>query len=49
MKEGALLALPGVVIYSFDNIPVRQVEYEETDYYQIYKDFINNRNRYLDD
>ncbi len=42
-----LLALPGACIYSFDYIPVKQVKYEETDYYRIYKDFLNDRAKYL--
>jgi predicted ATPase len=37
-----LLACPGAVIYSFDNIPVREVRYEETDHYRVYKDFLDN-------
>ncbi|WP_347488205.1 AAA family ATPase [Desulfoscipio sp. XC116] len=44
-----LLALTGTTIYSFDHIPVKQVKYEETDYYQIYKDFLNNKDKYLAD
>ncbi|MFH1639424.1 MAG: AAA family ATPase [Chloroflexota bacterium] len=43
-----LLACPGAVIYSFDDIPVKQVGYEETEYYQLYKDFMNNREDYLE-
>ena len=37
-----LLACPGAVIYSFDYIPVRVVQYEETDHYRVYKDFLDN-------
>ncbi|MFA5383924.1 MAG: AAA family ATPase [Eubacteriales bacterium] len=43
-----LLAFPAATIYSFDYAPVKQVEYEETDYYQIYKSFMDDRNRFLD-
>jgi predicted ATPase len=43
-----LLALPGVDIYSFDYIPVMRVEYEDTDYYRIYKNFLDDRNKYLE-
>jgi predicted ATPase len=43
-----LLALPGAEIYSFDEAPIRQVEYEDTDYYRIYRDFLDNREKYLD-
>lgn len=42
-----LLALPGACIYSFDHIPVSRVRYEETDYYRIYRDFLNNPDKYL--
>jgi predicted ATPase len=42
-----LLACPGSVIYSFDHSPVKTMHYEETDHYQIYKDFMENRGRYL--
>ena len=42
-----LLALPGASIYSFDFIPVREIKYEETDYYRIYRDFLNDRGKYI--
>ena len=43
-----LLALPGAEIYSFDAAPIRKLAYEDTDYYQIYRDFLDNRAKYLD-
>ena len=43
-----LLALPEATIYSFDHIPIKEINYEDTDYYQIYKDFLNDRGKYLD-
>ena len=43
-----LLACPGAEIYSFDHIPITKIAYEDTDYYKIYRDFLNNRERYLD-
>jgi predicted ATPase len=43
-----LLACPDAEIYSFDCPPVRTVAYEDTDYYRIYRDFLNNREKYLD-
>jgi predicted ATPase len=43
-----LLAFPDAEIYTFDAIPIRKVEYEDTDYYRIYRDFLNNREKYLD-
>ena len=42
-----LLAYPDADIYSFDCIPIKRIEYEETDYYRIYRDFLNNREKYL--
>jgi len=43
-----LLAFPDAEIYSFDSIPIRKVGYEDTDYYRIYRDFLNDRAKYLD-
>lgn len=37
-----LLAMPGSVIYSFEKAPVSQVSYTETDYYNVYKSFLEN-------
>jgi len=37
-----LLACPGSVIYSFDHSPVRIIHYEETEHYQVYKNFMEN-------
>ena len=42
-----LLACPGARILSFDQIPIREVDYEQTEYYTLYRDFLNNRDRYL--
>jgi len=44
-----LLAYPDATIFSFDRIPVGKIGYEETEYYKIYRDFINNREQYLKD
>jgi predicted ATPase len=38
-----LLGLTDSTIYSFDHIPIAVVPYKETDYYRIYKDFLNSR------
>jgi predicted ATPase len=43
-----LLACPGAKICSFDHVPVKQVDYEETELYRIYKGFMEDRNKYLD-
>jgi len=38
-----LLACPRSLIYSFDYSPIKQIFYEETEHYNIYKDFLENR------
>jgi predicted ATPase len=43
-----ILAFPGAEISSFDVRPIRRVTYEETDYYRIYHDFLNDRAKFLD-
>jgi predicted ATPase len=42
-----LLACPKSVIYSFDHSPVRILRYEETEHYQIYKNFMEHPAQYL--
>lgn len=42
-----LLACPHAVIYSFDQTTIQPIEYEQTDHYQIYKNFLNHRDMYL--
>lgn len=42
-----LLALPGAGILRFDEGAIRKVGYEDTDHYRIYRDFLNNRDKYL--
>ena len=34
-----LLSVAGATIYSFDSVPVRPIAYEETDHYQVYREF----------
>ena len=43
-----LLAYPGAQIFSFDRIPIQEVAYEDTEYYRVYRDFLNHRENYLD-
>jgi len=43
-----LLACPEAKIYSFDHMPVQQIDYEETEQFQVYKNFMEDRNKYLD-
>jgi predicted ATPase len=44
-----LLACPDAEIYCFDGSCIHKVAYEDTDYYRIYRDFLNNREKYLDE
>jgi predicted ATPase len=43
-----LLAFPGAVLYNFDTNPIKAINYEKTEYYQIYKDFMHNKDAYLE-
>ncbi|OPX61935.1 MULTISPECIES: AAA family ATPase [unclassified Methanoregula] len=42
-----LLALPEAEIFSFGKAPIQKVTYEDTDYYQVYRDFLIGREKYL--
>jgi predicted ATPase len=42
-----LLACPGAMIYSFDETPPRVIDYEETEYYRVYKEFLESRGKFL--
>ena len=42
-----LLALLDSEIWSFDTAPIRSIAYEETDYYRVYRQFLENRAKYL--
>jgi predicted ATPase len=42
-----LLACPDSVIYSFDHAPVKNIHYEETEHYRIYKHFMEDRINFL--
>jgi predicted ATPase len=42
-----LLACPGAEILSFDHVPLKKIPYEETEYYKIYKGFMQDKDRYL--
>lgn len=42
-----LLACPNATIYSFDTIPIQNVVYEDTDYYCVYRAFLENRTKFL--
>lgn len=42
-----LLACPDAKIYDFNTIPIDNIDYEQTEYYQFYRDFMNDRDKYL--
>ena len=42
-----LLALDNARIYSFNESPVKPVRYEETEYYTMYRDFMNDKEKFL--
>ena len=44
-----LASCPGATIYSFNHETIQQVKYEDTEHYQIYRDFLNHREKYLQD
>lgn len=41
-----LLACEGAKIFSFDHVPVRVVDYEQTEHYQIYKRFLIDQTKH---
>jgi predicted ATPase len=43
-----ILASPGSSIYSFDHSPIQPINYEDTSHYKIYKDFLTEREKYLE-
>ncbi|MBN1374581.1 MAG: AAA family ATPase [Dehalococcoidia bacterium] len=42
-----LLAFPGAVLYNFDADYIEAIDYEKTDYFRIYRDFMNNKDSYI--
>jgi predicted ATPase len=43
-----LLACPETTILSFDYTPIKEVKYEETEHYKLYKSFMEDRQKYID-
>lgn len=43
-----LLACPGSRIYSFDSLEINPIAYEDTDYYKIYKTFMNGPDKFIE-
>jgi len=44
-----LMACPGATLLSFDTVPVQPIDYEDTEHFRIYRDFMADRERYLRD
>lgn len=44
-----LMACPLATIYCFDGECVRETNYEETEYYRLYRQFMNDRNAFLEE
>lgn len=42
-----ILAYPDAEIYSFDRIPVEKVAYEDTEYFRVYREFLDDRGKFL--
>jgi predicted ATPase len=41
-KSPILLACPDTRIYSFDHSPARQIHYQDTEHYQVYRKFMED-------
>jgi predicted ATPase len=42
-----LLACPGAEILSFDENPVKQIDYKDTEHFRIYKEFMTDHRKFL--
>jgi len=42
-----LLACPGATIYNFNSVPLKKIDYVDTNHYKLYKSFMNNPDKYL--
>lgn len=42
-----LLACPNALIFNFDSPAIKPVEYEQTEHFRIYRDFMQDRQKYL--
>jgi len=43
-----LMSCPGATILCFDSIPIKPITYEDTEHYQVYKSFLEDRSRFMD-
>lgn len=44
-----LMACPQAVIYSFDEIPIQPIAYEDSEHYQVLRSFLMDRTQYIQD
>jgi predicted ATPase len=44
-----ILAYPDAGIFSFDGPCIQKVVYQDTDYYHLFRDFLNNRETWLEE
>ncbi|MFC1606971.1 AAA family ATPase [Candidatus Latescibacterota bacterium] len=44
-----LMACPGAEILSFNSDTIKRIAYEETDHYRVYRDFLTDREQYLNE
>ncbi|MCP3955805.1 MAG: AAA family ATPase [Desulfobacterales bacterium] len=42
-----LLACPGATIYNFDESPIREISYTETEHYRVYREFMADPDKFL--
>jgi predicted ATPase len=42
-----LMACPGATIYNFDDIPIQQIAYKETEHYRVYRDFMADPEQFI--
>jgi len=42
-----LLACPGATIYDFNAVPLNQIDYGDSEHYRVYKEFMEDRKKYL--
>ena len=42
-----LMACPGAIIFTFDEVPLKTVEYEQTEHYRVYHAFMTDRSKFL--
>jgi predicted ATPase len=41
------MACPGATIYNFDDTPIKEIAYRETDHYRVFRDFMADPDRFI--